>query len=171
MIANATTKLQVQTFPLRRRYDGAVGATRWLDETEQQAWLGFLRTQARVLTRLDHELREASGLSLADYDVMATLSGQPDHRLRATELAEQVVISPSTLTRRLDSMEQRGLVVRRRCSEDGRGVHVVLTPAGVGALRQAAPGHVEGVRRHFIDGLSASQLDALAGIGRESSAQ
>lgn len=143
---------------------------RWLDTLEQQAWLGFLRTQARVIAQLDHELREKSGLSLADYDVMATLSAQPDQRLRATELAEQVVISPSTLTRRLDSMEQRGLVVRRRCAEDARGVHVALTPEGRRALRRAAPGHVESVRRHFIDGLSRSQLEALASIGGQSSA-
>lgn len=138
---------------------------RWLDPLEAEAWIGFLRTQARVLAHLDRELREQYGLSLADYDVMATLSAQPQHQLRATELADKVVISPSTLTRRLDSMEQRRLVARRRCREDARGVHVALTPEGLRVLQRAAPGHVDGVRRHFIDKLSRSQLEALAGIG------
>ncbi|MEO7836671.1 MAG: MarR family transcriptional regulator [Acidimicrobiales bacterium] len=144
---------------------------RWLNNLEQQAWIGFLRTQARVLTQLDHELRDDHGLSLADYDVMATLSAQPEHQLRPTELADQVVISASTLSRRLDSMEQRGLVQRRRCPEDARGVHVVLTPEGNAVLKQAAPSHVEGVRRHFIGGLTRPQLEALARIGRESAGQ
>lgn len=142
---------------------------RWLDDLEAQAWIGFLRTQARVLTHLDRELRDEHGLSLGDYDVMATLSAQPEQQLRPTELAEQVVISPSTLTRRLDSMEQRGLVARRPCAEDARGVHVILTPDGLRALRRAAPTHVEGVRRHFIDSLNPAQLDALAHIGGQSS--
>ncbi|HUR17640.1 MAG TPA: MarR family transcriptional regulator [Acidimicrobiales bacterium] len=140
---------------------------RWLDNLEEAAWVGFLRTQARLMTQLDRELREQHRLSLADYDVMATLSAQPEHRLRPTELADRVVISPSTLTRRLDSMEQRGLVARRRCPEDARGVHVVLTEDGLRALRQAAPSHVDGVRRHFIDKLSRSQMESLARIGRD----
>lgn len=133
--------------------------------------MGFLRTQARVLAQLDRELREEHHLSLADYDVMATLSAQPQHQLRATELAEQVIISPSTLTRRLDSMEQRGLVARRRCREDARGVHVALTDEGLRVLESAAPSHVQSVRRHLIDNLSRSQLEALAGIGRSRPAQ
>ncbi len=144
---------------------------RWLDDLEAEAWMGFLRTQARLMTQLDRELREEHGLSLADYDVMATLSAQPEHQLRATELAEQVVISPSTLTRRLDSMEQRGLVTRRRCPSDARGVHVVLTAEGMRALQAAAPSHVDGVRRHFIDSLTRSQIEALAHIGRRPSSQ
>lgn len=152
------------------RYGEVVTVVRWLDDLEHQAWMGFLRTQARVLAQLDRDLRDVHGLSLADYDVMATLSAQPEHQLRPTELAEQVVISPSTLTRRLDSMEQRRLVERRRCAEDARGVYVVLTSEGVGALKEAAPTHVDGVRRYFIDGLSAAQLDALARIGSVPSA-
>lgn len=139
----------------------------WLDKLEEEAWVGFLRTQARLMTQLDHELREQHGLSLADYDVMATLSGQPERQLRPTDLADQVVISPSTLTRRLDSMERRGLVTRRRCREDARGVYVALTDDGFEALEKAAPSHVDGVRRHLIDRLSRGQLEALAGIGRE----
>lgn len=146
----------------RRRTD-----TRWLDEVEAQAWRWFLRTQARLNTQLDRELREEHGLTLADYDVMATLSAQPDHQLRATELAGQVILSPSTLTRRLDSMEQRGLVARRRCPSDARGVHVVLTDDGMRALQAAAPSHVDGVRRHFIDGLTRTQIEVLARIGSE----
>ncbi len=140
---------------------------RWLDDLEREAWLGFLRSQARVLAVLDRDLREEHQLSLADYDVMATLSAQPERQLRPTELAEQVIISPSTLTRRIDSMEQRGLVARRRCPEDARGLLVVLTPHGLRVLEKAAPDHVRGVRRHFLDNLDRAQLEALARIGHD----
>ncbi len=61
-------------------------------------------------------------------------------------------------------MASRGLVSRDRCEEDGRVWWAVLTDEGFAALEAAAPGHVEEVRRRFIDRLSADDLDALAAI-------
>ena len=61
-------------------------------------------------------------------------------------------------------MQRRGLVTRQDCASDGRGAVLTLTEAGWQAIRAAAPGHVESVRTHFLDLLTAEQVQALAGI-------
>jgi DNA-binding MarR family transcriptional regulator len=61
-------------------------------------------------------------------------------------------------------MQQRGLVTRAECSEDGRGAFVVITDKGLQAIKDAAPGHVDSVRRNLIDVLSPDQLKALTDV-------
>lgn len=126
-----------------------------------QAWQGFLRASIRLMERLDAEL-EGHGLSLADYEILVHLSGEPSGELRMTELAARTLVSRSGLTRRLDRLVDAGLVARRTCATDRRGVLAVLTPAGRSRLEEAAPTHVEGVRRHFIAQLEGQDLLALA---------
>jgi DNA-binding MarR family transcriptional regulator len=61
-------------------------------------------------------------------------------------------------------MEQSGWVRRESCPSDRRGAFAVLTEAGFAALENAAPGHVEGVRRHVFDHLDAAGVSQLAAI-------
>ena len=79
-----------------------------------------------------------------------------------TELAGQLHLSPSGLTRRLDRLVREGLVAREACPTDRRVVYAVLTPAGRELWRQAAPDHVAGVRRHLIDRLDERSSEHLA---------
>jgi DNA-binding MarR family transcriptional regulator len=58
-------------------------------------------------------------------------------------------------------MQQRGLVVREECLDDARGSWVVLTEAGVKVIHEAAPPHVDSVRRHLIDLLTEGETAAL----------
>jgi DNA-binding MarR family transcriptional regulator len=137
-----------------------VEPTAWLDEEEMQAWKAFLRASTRLLDRLDAELDEF-GLSLADYEILVHLSDEPSGELRMTELAAETLVSRSGLTRRLDRLVRSGLVARRSCPTDRRGVLAVLTPAGRQRLMEAAPTHVEGVRRHFLSQLRGHDLPTL----------
>jgi len=126
-----------------------------------EAWQAFLRASIRLTERLDYELA-VHGLSLADYEILVHLSAEPAGELRMTELAARTLVSRSGLTRRLDRLVESGLVQRRSCAEDRRGVYAVLTDEGRARLQQAAPTHVEGVRRHFISQLRGQDLHALA---------
>lgn len=126
-----------------------------------EAWQAFLRASIRLMERLDAEL-EGHGVSLADYEILVHLSGEPAGELRMTELASRTLVSRSGLTRRLDRLVDSGLVERRSCPTDRRGVFAVLTDAGRARLEAAAPTHVEGVRRHFISQLRGQDLHALA---------
>ena len=126
-----------------------------------RVWMAFLHASTRLMERLDAEL-EGHNLSLADYEILVHLSDQPSGELRMTELAALTLVSRSGLTRRLDRLVESGLVARRSCATDRRGVLAVLTPAGRTRLEEAAPTHVEGVRRHFLNQLKGQDLGALA---------
>ncbi len=65
---------------------------------------------------------------------------------------------------RLDNLAARGWVARERCPSDKRGTYAVLTDLGFAELERAAPTHVRGVRRHFVDLLSPDQLSAVANV-------
>jgi DNA-binding MarR family transcriptional regulator len=132
-----------------------------LNEAEMEAWQAFLRASIRLMDRLDAEL-DGHGLSLADYEILVNLSAEAAGELRMTELAARTLVSRSGLTRRLDRLVESGLVERRNCPTDRRGVYAVLTAAGRRRLEAAAPTHVEGVRRHFISQLEGQDLRALA---------
>jgi DNA-binding MarR family transcriptional regulator len=125
-----------------------------------EAWQAFLRASIRLMDRLDAEL-DNHGLSLADYEILVHLSGEAAGELRMTELAARTLVSRSGLTRRLDRLVDSGLVERRNCPTDRRGVFAVLTDDGRRRLKQAAPTHVEGVRRHFISQLAGQDLPEL----------
>lgn len=132
----------------------------WLDEVEMRAWRSLLGAHRRLIQRLDAELQASQGLAASDYGVLVELS-EAGGQMRMSELAERMLLSPSGLTRRLDTMVSAGLVERHRCATDRRGAFAVLTPAGQARLEQSAPDHVEQVRRNFIDRLSRDQLLTL----------
>jgi DNA-binding MarR family transcriptional regulator len=133
----------------------------WLDEDEQRAWRSLVGATGTLMSTLDAELQAEHGLSLADYEVLVGLSEAPEHRLRMTDFAAHLHLSPSGLTRRLDGLAKRGWVTRERCGSDRRGSYAVLTPEGMRRLVAAAPTHVRGVREHFIALLSRDELAHL----------
>jgi DNA-binding MarR family transcriptional regulator len=139
-----------------------MGDPQWLDDEEMHAWRSLVDANNRLSALLDAELVAAHDLTLADYVVFVHLSAAPDHRLRMSELAERLHLSPSGLTRRLDRLSKDGLVARERCPSDRRGTFAVLTPAGYDRLVEAAPTHVRGVRSHFVSALSRRQLRDIA---------
>ena len=137
---------------------------RWLTGAEYRAWIGYRRMRARLDLQLARDLARDSGLSEPDYDVLSTVSEAEGRRMRLSELAALMLWSKSRLSHHITRMQQRGLVTREQCAEDGRGSFVVLTQAGWRAIEAAAPRHAASVREHFIDLLTSEQVDALADI-------
>lgn len=134
--------------------------TRWLDAEEQAAWRSYLR----AVRLLDEELRrglERHGLSHPEYEILVRLSEREGHVMRMSELAASVVSSRSRLTHTVARLEREGLVTRRSCTRDGRGVECVLTDRGMATLEAAAHTHVEQVRSHLLDAMSREQFLAL----------
>jgi DNA-binding MarR family transcriptional regulator len=133
----------------------------WLTDDEQRAWRGLLQMTSRLDARLNRQLQQTSGLSLADYDVLVLLTERPDGRLRVFEIAEDLQWEQSRLSHHIGRMQRRGLVAREECTTDRRGAFVVLTPAGREAIEKAAPAHVATVRQLVFDGLSKEQVATL----------
>lgn len=134
---------------------------RWLDADQERAWRRYRRMRTLLDLQIARDLKHDSGLSEADYDVLSTLSGSPDGSWRASDFASRLMWSTSRLAHQVGRMEQRGLVQRRGTTDDARGAIVALTPHGRATLEAAARLHVESVRRHFIDLLTASDIKAL----------
>jgi DNA-binding MarR family transcriptional regulator len=134
----------------------------WLTPPEMVAWRTLVENTTAVLAVLDNELQAEHSLNLGDYEVLHYLSEAPTGALRMSELAATLHLSPSGITRRIDGLVKSGLVERRPCPSDRRGSNAVLTPLGLKTLRNAAPTHVRGVRRHFVDRLTARQLVEIA---------
>ncbi len=136
--------------------------TRWLDDTQQRAWRGWIDASRRIQSATERQLKDDSGLTGDDYEVMVRLAEAPGRRLRMSDLASCVANSPSRLSQRIDRMARDGLVCRNRCDEDGRVYYAVLTDDGFARLDAAAPGHVDEVRRQFIDRLEEDEIEFLA---------
>ncbi len=131
------------------------------DDPRLDAWRAFLEAHARVSRRLDDELRNEHGISLAEYDALLQLAEAPGRRLRMNRLADRVILSRSGITRLIDRLEADGLVARAQCSTDARGAEAVLTEAGRDRLRRAARTHLRGIDQHFLAVVSVEDLAAI----------
>jgi DNA-binding MarR family transcriptional regulator len=138
--------------------------TEWLTETQMTAWRAYIEGSMRLNIQLEEDLRAATGLTMADYNVLVVLSEAPRRRLRMGELADRLVFSPSRLTYQVASMEKRGLVRRESCPQDRRGSEAVLTEDGLTKLRDSAPRHVVSVRERLIDLLDDAELATLTAV-------
>ncbi|NUV67603.1 winged helix-turn-helix transcriptional regulator [Streptomyces sp. CAI-121] len=136
---------------------------RGLTPKEQAAWDGFIRAQEKLIGRLSRYVQADSGMSAADFIVLAELT-EAGGRMRFMDLAKLVEWEKSRMSHQVGRMAKRGLVAREDCPDDGRGSFIVATPAGCQAIEGAAPLHVEHVRRLFIDALTEDELDALTRI-------
>ncbi|TDT97527.1 DNA-binding MarR family transcriptional regulator [Streptomyces sp. 846.5] len=139
---------------------------RWLDADESQAWLALASTLIRLPSALDEQLRRDAGISHFEYQVLARLSQVPDGTLRMSVLAVQTEGSLPRLSQVVARLEQRGWVRRTPDPEDGRYTLAILTDEGRTKVDQAAPGHVEEVRRLVFDPLTKTQTRQLREIGR-----
>jgi len=137
---------------------------RWLDENEQAAWKAYRKMTRVLYAELARDLTRDTGLSDPDYEVLSTLSESTGRSLRASELGLLLRWSTSRLAHHIGRMEQRGLVRRAGCVDDGRGAVIRLTTLGLRTIQKAAPHHVAAVRRRFIDRLTSEQLGALRSI-------
>ena len=130
------------------------------DRRGLEAWSSLLRAHATLMRRLDTDLERETGLSLADFDVLAQLA-QAHGELRITELADRALISRSGMTRRVARLVDEGLVRRDRASTDARGIVVALTEAGIARLADTAPVHARGISKLFVAQLDDHELGRL----------
>jgi DNA-binding MarR family transcriptional regulator len=134
----------------------------WLDGDQQRAWLAYIRVQLRLVYEMNRQLLTDSGLSLPDYDVLAGLSVADQGRMQITVLAAQIGWERSRVSHHVRRMSSRGLVACGPSAADRRVTEVTLTARGRQALREAAPGHVDLVRRLFFEGLPEGLVGPLS---------
>ena len=129
-----------------------------------RSFVALLRAHAHVTRRLNAQLTADHDLTISDYEVLLRLAHAPDRRLRRVDLAEQVVLTASGITRLLEGLERSGWVERGACESDRRVVYAVLTEDGLEKLRAASETHVAQIEDYFdsrFDGNELAELRAL----------
>ena len=126
-----------------------------------ESFVSLLRAYTHATRELNAQLTADHGLTISDYEVLLRLSRSPDRRMRRVDLAEQVLLTASGITRLLDGLEGHGYVARGSCDSDRRVVYAVLTDEGVEKLRQASETHVAQIEEYFTARYDASELGEL----------
>ena len=127
-----------------------------------RAFAGLLKAHASVTRQLNAQLVADHGLTINDYEVLFRLARAPERRLRRVDLAEQVLLTASGITRLLDGLEQAGYVERASCDSDRRVVYAVLTDVGLAKLHEAARTHLAQVDALFAERLDADERERAA---------
>ena len=127
-----------------------------------EAWEALLNAHASLIRQFAAQ-DVWEDLSMREYDVLYTLSksGAP---ISLAELNRHVLLSQPAMSRMIDRLVERGLVRRRRASEDGRSVQLTLSPAGAQAQRRVGLAHGREVARALSGRLDREDMEALARI-------
>jgi DNA-binding MarR family transcriptional regulator len=134
-----------------------------LDDERLATWRAFLTAHARVTRRISADLSAVGLPELAWYDLLWALYRSPGRSLRVNELAREVVLSPTAMSRFVDRVQAAGCVRREPDPDDRRALRVVITDDGVALLRRMWPVYRAGIEAHFaafLDG-SPARLRAM----------
>ena len=122
----------------------------------------LMGAHAVLIRELSASLVASHGLTINDYGTLLLLSRAGEEGMRRIDLANQLQLSPSGITRLLDRLEDQGLVGKGECKSDARVSYAILTEDGLEKLRDAAPGHVEDIDRRLAAVLSEEEMKTLS---------
>jgi len=129
-----------------------------------RAFAALLRAHASATRQLSAQLTADHGLTISDYEVLLRLARTPDRKMRRVDLAQQVLLSASGITRLLDGLERTGLVERGPCGSDRRVVYAVLTDAGLKKVSEASASHFAQIDELLGEHLDEDELADLAAM-------
>ena len=133
-----------------------------VSELTQTAWIRFLRAHAALTRELGARLEAEHGLTMSDFDVLIQLYHAPDHAMRRIDIARQVLLTASGITRLLDGLERCGLVAKRSCESDARVSYAVLTEEGLRKVEAARQSHHADIDELFGAALEPKEREQLA---------
>ena len=111
------------------RLQAEIGQTRPFELIEEEAMLNVVRT-AEVLQRTMADFLREFDLSPVQYNVLRILRGAGAAGATCSQIGERLLTRDPDITRLLDRMEARGLILRERSSEDRRVVITRISGAG-----------------------------------------
>lgn len=142
----------------------ASGPPKEISPAKLDALRAALQGTGRLIRTFSKVLEEAGHVSADVYDVLVTLEYQEGYRMRLSQLADEIVLSRSGLSRLVDRLERDGLLTREECAGDRRGTYAVLTEKGLEARRSAWPTMLEEVVRVWGDRLTEAEALKLLKI-------
>jgi DNA-binding MarR family transcriptional regulator len=133
-----------------------------LTPTEEALFRALMRLTVTLRRALGDDLVRARGMSANDYTVLMLLSEAPNQELRISELAAASALSVSRMSRLLDDLQERQLIVKRPSEIDGRGYLACLTRQGLALLKSAYPDHLASVRELVMDQINEADKPRVA---------
>ena len=121
----------------------------------------LLGAHATLTRELSASLVASHGLTINDYGCLLLLSRAGEEGMRRIDLANELQLSPSGITRLLDRLEDQGYVGKGECKEDARVSYAVLTEEGSAKIKDAWPLHVEQIERRLSAVLSEDEIRTL----------
>jgi DNA-binding MarR family transcriptional regulator len=129
--------------------------------------VGRVSRLARELERRLEPVYRAHGLEPGWHDLLATLRRTgPPFRMRPTDLTSTLMLTSSGTTKRLDRLEQAGLIAREPDPADRRGTLIALTGKGRELIDGLTPDHLANEDR-LLAALDADERERLAGLLRK----
>ena len=133
-------------------------------DARAQGWRALAALHARIEGEIERALQSAHQLSVSEYAVLDVLSRQDQGHMRMQQLAEAVVLSQSATTRLVTRLESNGLLSRRLCATDRRGIYTEVTVQGRVRLAEAGPTHDDALRRALAAAESVPELTPLVRV-------
>jgi len=122
----------------------------------------FLRAHAALTRELSARLEAEHGLTMSDFDVLIQLYHAHGHAMRRVDIARQVLLTASGITRLLDGLERCGLVEKKACESDARVSYAVLTEEGLRKVKEARKSHHADIDELFGARFDPKELDQFA---------
>jgi len=125
------------------------------------AWARLLRAHASAKRELTAQLQDEHGLTINDYECLLVLSHADEGAMRRIDLANELMLTPSGVTRLLDGLQDAGYVCNHSCETDARVKYAMLTDAGRRKLEDASESHLTAVAELFGGRFSDTELATL----------
>jgi len=137
-------------------------ATTYSPPRRLESWVSFLQSHAAITRELSAQLQHEHGLTLSDYEVLLRLKNAEGGMMRRVDLAEQVLLTASGITRLLEGLERSGYVRKENCASDARVSYAKITEEGLAKFKAASTTHLRGIDELFLSRYSGSELATLA---------
>jgi DNA-binding MarR family transcriptional regulator len=128
----------------------------------EQVWEGLARAHATITAALERDMVPEAGMPLVWYEVLLHLSRSEGGMMRYQDLAKLAGITNSGASRRLEQMTKAGLIERRSCPTDRRGVFAHLTGKGEAAFERAHAVFLKSLERNFGRRLQPGEAEAVS---------
>jgi DNA-binding MarR family transcriptional regulator len=132
-----------------------------ISPAEFRAYAALIASSTLLQRAVEQNLREQADLSQVQFEILMNLAAAGDAGIRLAQLADALIVSRSGLSYQVAQLESRGWITRTRSADDERGVVAHITPQGERIRRRVYAGHVDVVRRAFLDPLEPGELTAL----------
>jgi DNA-binding MarR family transcriptional regulator len=127
-----------------------------------KVWEGLAHAHTSVAAAIERDMMPEAGMPLVWYEVLLNLSRAPGGMMRYQDLAKVAGITNSGASRRLEQMTKAGLIERRSCPTDRRGVFAHLTGKGEAAFKKAHGVFLTSLEKNFGERLKPGEVDAIS---------